>query len=72
MSTIFFKNKIDRVNSPLVAVFFLSSFPTGASAKAVSLDEEENHIVDLNLILAGCHSSVDKYQPLSWSFFPIF
>ena len=65
MSTIFSKNTINRLISLLLIVVFLSSFPTGASAKALCLDEEENHIVDQNLILAGCHSSVDTYLPLS-------
>jgi len=65
MSNIFSKNRFNRLISLLLTVFFFFSIPTGASAKALCLDEEESHIVDQNLILAGCHSSVERYQPLS-------
>ena len=43
---------------------FLSSFPTGASALALCLDNEGNHKVD-HLYLADCHSSVEANLLLS-------
>jgi hypothetical protein len=44
---------------------FLLSFPTGATALALCLDEDENHIVGQNFYLADCHSSVDADLLLS-------
>jgi hypothetical protein len=49
----------------LLAVVFLSSFPTGAAALALCLDQEENHIVDQDFYLDDCHSSIGTYLPLS-------
>lgn len=49
----------------LLTVVFLSSFPTGASALSLCLDNEGNHIVDQNLYLADCHSSVEANLLLS-------
>jgi len=61
----FSQNIFNRVISLLLAVVFLSAFPTGASALALCLDEEENHIVDQNLYLDYCHSFAETYLPLS-------
>ena len=65
MINFFSKNTFNRVICQLLTVVFLSSFPTGASAKALCLDEEENHLVDQNLYLVGCHASAETYLPLS-------
>jgi len=43
----------------------LFSYPTGAAALALCLDQEENHIVDQNRYLDNCHSFADTYLPLS-------
>jgi hypothetical protein len=61
----FYNNTFKRLVNLLLAVVFLSSFSTGASAKALCLDEEENHLVDQNFYLADCHSSVDADLLLS-------
>ena len=60
----FYNNTFKRLVNLLLAVVFLSSFSTGASARALCLDEEENHLVDQNFYLADCHSSVDADPPL--------
>jgi hypothetical protein len=65
MNKIFCKNVFNRVICLLLAAVFLSSFPTGATALALCLDEGENHIVDQgHLYLADCHSSVEAGQSL--------
>jgi len=65
MLKIFCNKSINRTVCLLLVAIFLSSFPTGATALALCLDEGENHIVDQNFYLAGCHSSVDKDLLLS-------
>ena len=65
MTNFFSKNTFNRVICQVLTVVFLSSFPTGASAKALCLDEEENHLVDQNLYLVDCHASAETYLPLS-------
>ena len=64
MTKIFYKNIFNRVICLFITAFFLSSFPTGASALALCLDEGENHIVGPNSYLANCHTSVDAEQLL--------
>ncbi len=59
MLRIFYNNLINRTVCLLLVAVFLSTFPTGATALAFCLDEEENHIVGQNLYLADCHSSVE-------------
>jgi hypothetical protein len=59
MTTIFSKNIFTRLICLFLTTVFLSSFPTGGTALALCLDEDENHIVDQNSYLANCHSSVD-------------
>jgi len=59
MTKIFSKNIFSRVICLFLTAVFLSSFPTGETALALCLDEDENHIVDQNFYLADCHSSVD-------------
>ena len=61
----FSNNTFKRIISLLLAVVFLSSFSTGGSARALCLDDEENHLVDQNFYLADCHSSVDADLLLS-------
>ena len=65
MPRTFSQHIFNRVVSLLLTVIFLSAFPTGASALALCLDEEENHIVDQNLYLDYCHSFAETYLPLS-------
>lgn len=64
MIKIFYNNLTNRTVRLLLTVVFLSSFPTGASALALCLDNEGNHIVD-HLYLADCHSSVEANLLLS-------
>jgi len=61
----FSKNIFNRVICLFLTTVFLSSFSTGATALALCLDEDENHIVDQNFYLANCHSSVDADLLLS-------
>ena len=65
MTKIFSKNIFSRVICLFLTAVFLSSFPTGETALALCLDEDENHIVDQNFYLADCHSSVDADQLFS-------
>lgn len=59
MNKIFCKNSFNRAVCLVLTLFFLTSFPAGAAALALCLDEEENHIVDQKPNLADCHSSVE-------------
>ncbi len=59
MTKILSKKSFNRLICLFMTAIFLSSFPTGATALALCLDEDENHIVDQNFYLADCHSSVD-------------
>ena len=69
MNKIFCKNAFNRVICLLLAAVFLSSFPTGATALALCLDEGRNHVVDQgHLYLADCHSSVEAGQSLSYEY----
>jgi hypothetical protein len=65
MLNIFYKNTYNRVICLFLTAVFLSSFPAGATALVVCLDEDENHIVAPNFYLADCHSSVDAGLLLS-------
>ena len=65
MTKILFKKYFNRLICLFLAAVFLSSFPTGATALALCLDENENHIVGQNFHLADCHSTVDTNQLLS-------
>ncbi len=65
MLRIFYNNLINRTVCLLLVAVFLSTFPTGATALAYCLDEEENHLVGQNFSLANCHSSVEKELLLS-------
>ena len=65
MTNFFSKNTFNRVVCQVLTLVFLSSFPAGASAKALCLDEEENHLVDQYLYLVGCHASAETYLPFS-------
>jgi hypothetical protein len=64
MTRIFPENIFNRVICLFLTAVFLSSFPTGATALALCMDEDENHIVQ-NFYLADCHSSVDANLLLS-------
>ena len=65
MTEIFHKNTLNRIVSLLLTAVFLFSYPTGAAALALCLDQEENHIVDQNRYLDNCHSFANTYLPLS-------
>jgi len=65
MNKIFYKNIFNRMIRLFLTAVFLSSFPTGATALALCLDEDKNHIVNQNFYLADCHSSADAYLLLS-------
>ena len=57
MLKIFYNKLINRTVCLILVGVFLSTFPTGATALALCLDENENHIVEQNFYLADCHSS---------------
>ena len=57
MLKIFYNKLINRTVCLMLVGVFLSSFPTGATALVLCLDDDENHIVDQNFYLADCHSS---------------
>ena len=65
MRKIFSKNIFNRLICLFLTAVFLSSFPTGATALALCMDEDENHIVAQNFYLVACHSSVDADLLLS-------
>lgn len=65
MTKFFYKNKFNRIICLLLTVTFLSSFPAGATAFALCLDEDESHLVDPNINLFDCHSSVEANLLLS-------
>ena len=65
MTEIFHKNSLSRIVSLLLTAAFLFSYPTGATALALCLDEDENHIVEQNIYLDNCHSLSRTYLPLS-------
>ena len=65
MLNFFYNNIINRTVCFLLSAIFLCSFPTGAAASAMCLDQEEIHIVEQNFYLDDCHSSVETYLPLS-------
>ena len=57
MNEFFFKNRLKRLICLILTTVFLTTFPTGASALALCLDEGENHLIGRSLSLADCHSS---------------
>ena len=57
-------NSSIRVICLLLTAVFLFSYPTGSSAWALCLDQEENHIVG-QIYLDNCHSTKETYLPLS-------
>ncbi|MFC1837572.1 hypothetical protein ACFLYW_02700 [Thermodesulfobacteriota bacterium] len=65
MTNYFYRNTYNRVINLLLVVVFLFSYPTGATALALCLDQDENHIVDQNLYLDNCHSATGTFLPLS-------
>jgi hypothetical protein len=65
MFKVFYNNIINRIVSLILTAAFLFSYPTGAAALALCLDQEENHIVDQSLYFDNCHSFADTYLPLS-------
>ncbi len=65
MTKMLSKKLFNRVICLFLTAVFLFSFPAGATAVVVCLDEDENHIVAPNFYLADCHSSVDAGLLLS-------
>ena len=49
----------------MLVIVFLTTFPTGSSALAFCLDEQESHAVTKNYFLVDCHSSVEEGLSLS-------
>ena len=56
MLNIYIHHLINRTVCLLLVAVFLTAFPTGSTALAFCLDEQENHVVSINLYLADCHS----------------
>ena len=59
MAKICSKYIFNRAVCLFLATVFMSTYPTGATALALCLDEDENHIVGQNFYPANCHSSVE-------------
>ena len=65
MLKVFYNNIINRTVCFMLSAIFLCSFPSGAAASAICLDQEKSHIVEQKFYLDDCHSSVETYLPLS-------
>jgi hypothetical protein len=62
---IFLDNLINRTVCLLLVIVFLTTFPTGSTALAFCLDEQESHVVVQDFYLVDCHSAVEEGLSLS-------
>lgn len=57
MLNILLNNLFKRNVCLLLVVVFLSTLPTGSTAMAFCLDDQESHLVEKNFHLVDCHSA---------------